>query len=84
MEMKHLKYERKDKIGIITLNNPPTNAINTDMIKSFQDLIPEVDKDPSVRCVIIRSDLDKIFMGENELTLFIPEHDNIRGAEAYD
>lgn len=32
---------------------------------------------------ILKNNLDKIPMGENELTLFIPEHDNIRGAEAY-
>jgi transposase len=32
---------------------------------------------------ILKNNLDKIPMCENELTLFIPEHDNIRGAEAY-
>jgi hypothetical protein len=32
---------------------------------------------------ILRNNLDKIPVLEKELTLFIPEHDNIRGAEAY-
>ncbi len=32
---------------------------------------------------ILKNNLDKIQVEKNELTLFIPEHDNIRGAEAY-
>jgi transposase len=32
---------------------------------------------------ILKNNLDKIPVVENELALFIPEHDNIRGAEAY-
>ncbi len=32
---------------------------------------------------ILKNNLDKIHLAENELTLFIPEHENIRGAEAY-
>jgi hypothetical protein len=32
---------------------------------------------------ILKNNLDKIPMKENELTLFIPDHENIRGAEAY-
>jgi transposase len=32
---------------------------------------------------ILKNNLDKIPTSENELTLFIPEHENIRGAEAY-
>ena len=32
---------------------------------------------------ILKNNLDKIPNIENELTLFIPEHENIRGAEAY-
>jgi transposase len=32
---------------------------------------------------ILKNNLDKLPTGENELSLFIPEHENIRGAEAY-
>jgi exonuclease III len=32
---------------------------------------------------ILKNNLDKIQIEENELTLFIPDHENIRGAEAY-
>jgi hypothetical protein len=32
---------------------------------------------------ILKNNLDKIPMKENEPTLFIPDHENIRGAEAY-
>lgn len=68
MELKCLKYESLDGIGIITLNNPPTNAINTDMIESFQNLIPVIDSDPDVRCVVIVSDLEKIFMAGADIS----------------
>lgn len=32
---------------------------------------------------ILKNNLDKIQLKENELTLFIPDHENIRGAETY-
>ena len=32
---------------------------------------------------ILKNNLDKIQIEENELTLFIPDHENIRGAAAY-
>jgi enoyl-CoA hydratase/carnithine racemase len=77
MEMKYLKYERKDNIGIITLNNPPTNAINTVMIKSFQELIPELDNDPQVRCVVIVSALEKIFMAGADISWLQDMHKDL-------
>ena len=32
---------------------------------------------------ILKNNLDKVLLKENELTLFIPNHENIRGAETY-
>lgn len=32
---------------------------------------------------ILKNNLDKIVLKENELTLFIPDHENIRGADVY-
>jgi len=32
---------------------------------------------------ILKNNLDKVLLKENELTLFIPDHENIRGAETY-
>ncbi len=68
MENKFLKYEIKDHIAILTLDNPPSNAINTGMIKSFHEIIPKLDKDPDVRVVIIVSELEKVFMAGADIS----------------
>ena len=54
MEFKTLLYEKKDGIGIITLNRPKAlNAINAELIDELDILINKVSNDHEVGAVII-------------------------------
>ena len=47
-------FDRKDKIGRITLNRPSSlNAFNDQMGDEFNSALKESDRDPDTRCVII-------------------------------
>ncbi len=52
---KLIKVEKKKKIGIIILNRPEAkNALNTPMLLEFRETLSELERDGSVRAVIIR------------------------------
>lgn len=57
--MSGILYETREvgpgsKIGIITFNRPKVlNAMNTETVNEFAALLPEIDKDKSVRCLIL-------------------------------
>ncbi len=68
MENEYLSYECKDNVAIITMNRPPSNAIHTGVIKAFQEIVPKLDNDPEVRCVLLTSALEKIFMAGADIS----------------
>jgi enoyl-CoA hydratase/carnithine racemase len=54
MSKEHVLYEKKDGVGIITLNRPDRlNAITHAMLRRLVELIEEVKKDDSVRVMIL-------------------------------
>jgi enoyl-CoA hydratase/carnithine racemase len=66
-----LSLERKGKIAYITINNPKKkNAIEVPMIYKFLEFLDEVDADPKVRCLVIRSTGDDVFSAGWDLAMF--------------
>jgi len=54
MSRKQVLYEKKDGVGIITLNRPEKlNAITHSMLRRLVELIEEIKKDDEVRVVIL-------------------------------
>lgn len=55
--MNGIKYEitgEENHVGIITLNRPKAlNAMNTETINEFRELIEEIDQDTNIRCLIL-------------------------------
>lgn len=49
-----IRYEKKDNIGIITINRPEAlNALNSTVISELEQVITEVEKDESLGCMIL-------------------------------
>ncbi|MDH3269399.1 MAG: enoyl-CoA hydratase/isomerase family protein [Ignavibacteria bacterium] len=49
-----IKYETKDEIGILTLNRPEKrNALHPELVKQMKSKLKEVEKDESVKILII-------------------------------
>jgi enoyl-CoA hydratase len=57
-----------DGVGIVTINKPPANAISYSFILELKDLIPKIEKDDKIRCVLFRSSVKKFFSAGADLT----------------
>ena len=54
MAQENVLYEKKDGVGIVTLNRPERlNAITHDMLRRMMELIEEIKKDDEVRVMIL-------------------------------
>src|SRR5512138_306724 len=63
-----LLYDAADGICRITLNRPDVyNAFNEQMKKELNDALKEAEKDPAVRCLVIRGAGDKAFCSGQDL-----------------
>lgn len=80
MDNEYIRYECKDHVGIITMNRPPSNAIHTGVVQAFQEIIPKLDEDPRVRCVLVTSALDKVFMAGADISWLQELHKDLNEA----
>lgn len=48
-----IEYEKRDKIGIITINNPPMNVLSVSVINEFHAVLDGIEKDAKLRVLII-------------------------------
>ncbi|MFX1521515.1 MAG: enoyl-CoA hydratase/isomerase family protein [Promethearchaeota archaeon] len=66
--MNSLKFEVRNKTGIITINRPKAlNAFNNDVLEEFDNLLDEIEKDNGVKVVIITGEGEKAFCAGADL-----------------
>ncbi len=58
---------REESYAVITLNRPPANAINEQLMRDLDAALTELEKDPVVMSVIITGAGDRIFCGGADL-----------------
>ena len=61
MTYENLILDKKDHIGIITLDHPPVNAWNLGLMEDFEKAIDEIENDRDVRVLIITGAGEKCF-----------------------
>ena len=61
MVYENLNLEKRDHIGIITLNHPPVNAWNLGLMEDFEKAIDDIENDKDVRVLIITGAGEKCF-----------------------
>ena len=61
MPYDNLILDKKDHIGIITLNHPPVNAWNLGLMEDFEKAIDEIENDNDVRLLILTGGGEKCF-----------------------
>ncbi len=44
---------RPDGVAVITLDNPPVNSLASGLVKSFNENLAKVSKDPAVKAVVV-------------------------------
>ncbi len=68
MAYDNLTVEKKEYICTITLNHPPVNAWNWDMMSGFEKAVNEIENDPEVRVLIITGGGEKAFSAGFDLS----------------
>ena len=58
---------REESYAVVTLNRPPANAINEQLMRELDGALAELEKDPAVLSVIITGSGDRIFCGGADL-----------------
>jgi len=67
MPFETLTLEREEAFALITLNRPPANAISAELVRDLAAALASVERDDSVRAVIITGAGDRIFCAGADL-----------------
>jgi enoyl-CoA hydratase/carnithine racemase len=67
MAYETLSFEREDGFVVVTLNRPPANAISETLMRELNAAIGSVERDDTVRCVIVTGAGDRIFCAGADL-----------------
>ena len=71
MNYEMIIVEKKDKIGIITINRPKSlNALNAQTLEELSTALTEINTDQSIRAVIITGSGEKSFVAGADITEF--------------
>ena len=69
-----LLYEKEDGIGTVTINRPASlNALNGEVYTELYEIFEEIDKDTSVRVVILTGSGEKAFVAGSDITEMQPQ-----------
>ncbi|MBX3502934.1 MAG: enoyl-CoA hydratase/isomerase family protein [Alphaproteobacteria bacterium] len=67
-------FEVKDGLGLMTLNRPRAlNALSVGMIREMERMLPQWEKDPQVKAVIVRGAGDKAFCAGGDVAFLARE-----------
>jgi len=66
--MSVLIYEKKDKVGYITLNRPPLNTMSRELSRVLISTLHDMDKDPDIFVGVITGSGDRSFCAGADLT----------------
>jgi len=61
-DYQHILVERNEQIGVVTLNRPKElNALNFSLVSELVDALEELDRDQTIRCIVITGAGEKAF-----------------------
>ncbi len=69
-EVVRLERVPDEQIAVITLDRPPLNAIDEQVVTELAAATEELERDASVRAVLVRSALEGVFMAGADITEF--------------
>jgi len=68
--MEKLTVKKKDNIAVITINNPPVNTLNAQVIKELERAFDELRQDKQVLAVILTGAGEKAFVAGADISQF--------------
>ncbi len=76
--MSQVELRKENQIAVITINNPPANALNQEIFKQLREILTELDHDDT-KVIIITGAGDKFFIGGANIKQFAGQ--DAKGAE---
>lgn len=70
MAFEFLLFEKSNGVATLTLNHPPANTLRVALLKEIGAALDEIEKDESVRAVVITGAGEKFFSGGAEIKEF--------------
>jgi enoyl-CoA hydratase/carnithine racemase len=64
-----ITLSREGNVGIVSMENPPANAYDTDRLQELARLIAEIRRDEAIRAVVVRSALPKFFCAGADISV---------------
>jgi enoyl-CoA hydratase len=69
MDFTHILVEKKDKIGVLTINRPDKlNALNSEVVKEIASGFEKLEKDSDIRVIVITGAGDKAFIAGADIS----------------
>jgi enoyl-CoA hydratase/carnithine racemase len=53
MTMTFIEFEKKEKLAIIKLNNPPVNSLNLSLMDQLDETLAQIEREEMIRVVIL-------------------------------
>lgn len=69
--------KREDGVAVILLNNPPLNLISLEVSRQLIEALADLDRDSSVRAVVIAGQGDKAFCAGADIKEFVKVRDQV-------
>ncbi len=70
MAFEFLLFEKSNGVATLTLNHPPANTLRVALLKEIGAALDEIEKDESVRAIVITGAGEKFFSGGAEIKEF--------------
>lgn len=75
MEYNYLSLEVENGLAVMTMNRPPGNALSLEFVEELDGMVSDVAADENIRCLLIKSALEKAYMVGADLKTLPPDLD---------
>src|SRR5215213_7345640 len=67
----NIRVDRDGGIIVVTIHREPVNAMSWAMFDQLRNVFHRISEDETARVVVLKSDIDKIFVAGNDITEFV-------------
>ena len=66
----YISVERRDAVALVTIDNPPMNALSTALLEELEAEVDTLDGDDDVRAIVLRGGGDRAFVAGADIKEF--------------
>jgi enoyl-CoA hydratase/carnithine racemase len=70
-ERQYIKVSKEDRVAILTVDNPPVNSLNQQVVAEFQDALEELWADDQVKVIVVTGGGQMVFMAGADINAIL-------------